>query len=492
MFETGLIETLKRVLDETDREEALILNDRGRAALLVHLYLIVRRVRDGASITGPVPSLNSDDEARRLAQRLIQKMEAHCGTAIPDGETGYLTAILMAAQGLRSFGSESSILRAKGIADKIIRIAEAKTGLLIEPEGGFYNALAKHLVPTIERLNMNMPIRNPMLHEIQTHYGALYELAKTCATIIEDELGTPVPESEIGYIALHLGVALEDSRSSYIRRCRAVVCCPSGIVTAQLLALRVNREFPDIEIVSKIPTSNIDCRRLLETGVEMIISTVPIESAGLPCAVVSPFLKDSEKDNIWNILKACKTELPRERSDIRLSNFVGGLTETKAYIDAMLQIMGNLFVWQDDGCTTVTELVQEAAAHMTATTEQRSTLAQDLFARERFGSTITENNKTMLLHCRSAAVDRLWLGIVKPKCFIHSHNLREIGLQTILVMVAPADCPRQSLEAISAISCAVVEEPWFIETLRSGDRTLCHAAVEKILMAFYQNIITKR
>ncbi len=493
LFENDLMENIKQVLDETDQEEKLVLNDRSRAALLVHLYLIVRRVRDGAGITEPIPNLSSDGEARQLAQRIIQRLEQYCGTAIPKGETGYLTAILMAAQGLRGFGSESSILRARGIADKIIRIAEARTGLLIEPESGFYNALVKHLVPTIERLNMNMPIRNPMLREIQTHYASLYELAKSCAAIIEDELTMPVPDSETGYIALHLGVALEDSRSSYIRRCRAVVCCPSGIVTAQLLALRVNREFPDIEIVNKIPTSNIDCDRLLENGVEMIISTVPIESAGLPCAVVSPFLQDNEKDNIWNILKACKMELPRERNYMALSNFAAVLTEIKAYIDAILQIMGNLFVWKNDACTTVNELVQKVAAHMTTATEQRGMLAKDLFMRERFGSTITENNKTMLLHCRSSAVDRLWLGVVTPKYFVHSHNMQEIGLKTILVMVAPKDCPKQAIEAISAVSCAVVEEPWFVETLRSGDSVMCYAAVEKILFAFYHSVtITKR
>lgn len=491
LFETGLMKAVTRVLDETDREEKLVLNDRSRTALLVHLYLIVRRLRDGAGIAEPIPNLSSDDGARQIAQRLLQKLAHACDIAIPKGEVGYLTAILMAAQGLRSFGSESSILKAKGIADQIIRIAEARTGLLIEPEGGFYDALVKHLVPTIERMNMNMPIRNPMLQEIKTHYAALYDLAKTCAAVIQDELMMPVPESEIGYIALHLGVALEDSRSSYIRRCRAVVCCPSGIVTAQLLALRVNREFPDIEIVNKIPTSNIDCKRLAETGVEMIVSTVPIESAGLPCAVVSPFLKDDEKDGIWNILKACKVSTPRKRSDIRLPDFTVALTDAKAYIDAILQILKNLFVWKNDDCTTVNELIQKAATHMTTTAEQRNTLAKDLFARERFGSTVTENNKTMLLHCRSSVVDRLWLGIVTPKYFVHSHNMQEIGLRTIIVMVAPKDCPKQSLEAISAISCSVVEEPWFIETIRLGDGETCYAAVEKILMAFYHSTMKR-
>lgn len=491
LFETNLLDSVKLALEETDREEQLILNDRSRTALMIHLYLIVRRVRDGASITVPFPNLSNDDGARQLAGRLVKKLEQYCGTPIPEGETEYLTAILMAAQGLRGFGSESSILKAKNMADKIIRIAEAKTGLIIEPESGFYKALVNHLVPTIERLNMNMQIRNPMLKEIQTHYGSLYELAKTCAAVIEDELMLPVPDSEIGYIAIHLGVALEDSRSSYIRRCRAVVCCPSGIVTAQLLALRVNREFPDIEIVNSISTANIDCKRLQENGVEMIISTVPIEDAGIPCAVVSPFLQDSEKDDVWKILKVCKMEPPKERMYVKLSNLAASLTETKAYIDAILQILGNLFVWRDNGCTTVAELVQKTASHMASTPEQKSMLADDLFAREQFGSTVTENNHTMLLHCRSAAADRLWLGIVTPKWFVHSHNMQEIRLKTILVMVAPKECPRQSLEAISAISRAVVEEGWFIDALRAGDKVDCYAAVEKILTAFYHSI-TKR
>jgi mannitol operon transcriptional antiterminator len=327
----------------------------------------------------------------------------------------------------------------------MIHMAEARTGVMIDPNGGFSEALKKHLVPTITRLSMGMDIRNPILDDIKQHYSTLYQLARECACVIEDELHVTVPDSELGYLAVHLGVAMEDSRSYYSRRCRAIVCCPSGMVTAQLLALRVNREFPDIETADVVSTANLDYEQLLQNGVEMIISTVPLADERIPFVQVSPFLTDAEKDAVWQLLKSCKNVPHVSPEHASLTDLATALAKTRSVIDTILEILSNLFIDPDAASETVADIIDRVAERTAASAELVETVRADLNEREKYGSTITTDQRTMLLHCRTNGVDQVWFGVVRPQKLLYQYRNETIHLETVLVMFARKRRPGRRL-----------------------------------------------
>lgn len=361
LFEPEKIEQIDRMLDEVRPLKGLIQNDRSRRALVVHLYLILLRVCQGAGIAEEAGQTEPGDPTAKLAEALIDGLEQQFSMRIPRGERAYLAMLLRTTKGLGGISSEEADRQAERIASGMIHMAEARTGVMIDPNGGFSEALKKHLVPTITRLSMGMDIRNPILDDIKQHYGTLYSLARDCACVIEDELHVSVPDSELGYLAVHLGVALEDSRSYYSRRCRAIVCCPSGMVTAQLLALRVNREFPDIETTDVVSTANLDYAQLMQNGVEMIISTVALADERIPHVQVSPFLTDAEKDAVWQLLKCCKNEPHRQPEHASLADLATSLARTRSVIDTILEVLSNLFVETDEASETVGDLIERAA-----------------------------------------------------------------------------------------------------------------------------------
>jgi mannitol operon transcriptional antiterminator len=482
------VERIDRMLDEIIPLKGLIQNDRSRRALIVHLYMILLRVGQGAGIFEEAEPLADNDPSLKLAASLIGALEASFNTSIPNGERTYLATLLRTTKGLGGVSSEEAETQAKRIASRMIHMAEARTGVMIDPNGGFSEALKKHLIPTITRLSMGMDIRNPILEDVKQHYGTLYQLARECACVIEDELHVSVPDSELGYLAVHLGVALEDSRSYYSRRCRAIVCCPSGMVTAQLLALRVNREFPDIETADVVSTANLDYDQLLQNNVEMIISTVPLADERIPCVQVTPFLTDAEKDSVWQLLKSCKN-VPHARAEhASLTDLASTLAKTRNVIDTILEILSNLFIDADASSETVADIINCVSTRTAATTALQETVRADLLEREKYGSTITTDRRTMLLHCRTDGVGHVWFGVVRPEKLHYTYRNEPIYLETVLVMFAPKSASRQMLGTLGSLSRAVVENESFMETLRTGDIHRCYAAVEKVLNQYYCEI----
>ncbi len=485
LFDEKTTSAAKLALEEVDQEENFILNDRSRSALLLHLIMIVKRVESHASITDYDVEIPIGDDVEHLSNKLIKKIERYCQIDIPETEKEYLKVVLITLQGLRGFKSDERLEKAQMIADNILLIAESKTGVIIERESSFYTALVNHLLPMLERLKIGVVIRNPMLNEIKEHYPQLYGFAQICAEYIEQETGFKVAESEIGYIAIHLGVALEDSKSQVIRKCRAVVCCPSGMVTSQLLALRINREFPDIEVVDVISTANIDNSSFENDNVEMIISTAPLKNIDIPCVVVSPFLHDHEKDKVWEIIKVVKSKLPKQNQENKIDDFTNNLQDTKEIIEAILQILRNFFV-QENETMTVLDIIDSVAERLNLEDGQKSQLIQDIEKREKIGSTITEDGKIMLLHCRSEAVNEVIFGtqIVLAGLTVNGQKREELKL--VIIMLAPLVCSKKALETISTLSQAIIEENDFATILRSKDPQKCYEAVEKELSAFYQ------
>ena len=487
LYDREKLAAIRALVDSAPDVRDMFLSDRSYSAIVVHLYFILQRVEAGASIA--VDDLTKiageDEEETRLASRLLELIQREFHVTIPPGELGYLTAILHSAQGLKPLDDRYREQQAVRIADRLMRITENKTGLIIGNNNAFYDALLRHLIPTISRLNMHMEIRNPMLDDIKKHYGELYELAKFSVSAIEEELGVSVPESEIGYIAIHLGVAMEDRRMHLQRRYKAIICCPSGIISAKLLSLRVEREFSDIAIVDVISTMNLGVEDLRRQGAELIISTVPIKDCPLPCAVVSPFLLDEEKERLRQLLLACKRVSPAAALGTEHVNIASTLEDSKRFIDSILDLLNNFFFCSGKGLKSTEELIELAAETVGRSNLQQAAIARSLFERERYGSTLTPDGRCMLLHCRTPGVSQAYLGVVRlDGCITLADGQRPCSA---LIMLAPQDGARQALDVLSAVGSSTVEYPWLVDALCTGDRDECYAAVEQVLAEYYGN-----
>ncbi len=113
----------------------------------------------------------------------------------------------------------------------------SKDNLLID-------GLTNHLMYTITRIKSNLNIRNPMLKEIKEKYNLLFNKTQEIMNVVIQKYNIDIPEDEIGYIAIHLGAAIErigDKENLY----NVVVVCSSGIGSSQMLLSKLNK-FPQL------------------------------------------------------------------------------------------------------------------------------------------------------------------------------------------------------------------------------------------------------
>lgn len=101
----------------------------------------------------------------------------------------------------------------------VLGVSEEIIGLIAKHITPDYNehihiALPDHISFAIYRLNNQMEIINPFLHEIEMLYPKEFELAGKSAELVEKRLGTVIPESEVGFLALHIHSAVSQTTVS--------------------------------------------------------------------------------------------------------------------------------------------------------------------------------------------------------------------------------------------------------------------------------------
>lgn len=96
-----------------------------------------------------------------------------------------------------------------GISEEIIAlVAREITPNLHEH---IHVALPDHIHFAIYRLRNGMEIVNPFLFEIQTLYSKEFTLAERAADLIQTSFSLEIPESEIGFLALHIHSAVSST-----------------------------------------------------------------------------------------------------------------------------------------------------------------------------------------------------------------------------------------------------------------------------------------
>ncbi len=92
-----------------------------------------------------------------------------------------------------------------GVAEEIIELASERFDCPLSDH--IHVALPDHIGFALERSRRGLEIPNPMLNEIRNLYVQEYRLAKEAADLIEQRLDARLPESDVGFLALHLYAA---------------------------------------------------------------------------------------------------------------------------------------------------------------------------------------------------------------------------------------------------------------------------------------------
>ena len=249
------LQELEKIVDVANHKANYPLTDSSRLGLTVHLALVIERIRKNDKIVMKEDILRElkKTEEYRLSEVIGKKIEKKYDIQMPESEFGYITMHLQGSRlkeiASERFDYEFSNFEIVRLANQIIQRIKEVNGKDLGDDEQFFSGLLAHLKPVLIRLKLNLEIRNPLLEEIKEKYTDYYELTLQCQKPLEVFIGQSVPDEETGFLAMHIGSALERRKASRKRKMRVILTCTTGIGSSKMLATRIAQEFKDIEIV---------------------------------------------------------------------------------------------------------------------------------------------------------------------------------------------------------------------------------------------------
>lgn len=505
LIDKEIIKEIEMIIRDAEGSLECNLTDSSYAGLIVHLALAIQRIKNNEKITMQDDMLTEliHSNEYEIAEKIANQISKSIDVDIPDDEIGYITMHLKGSK-MRNGAYKNDFknidefiignFELTKLVNQMIKIAENESGYSLKHNENLLVGLVSHLRPSIDRLKMNLDIRNPLLSKIKEMYPAIFEISKKCAQVINKRFNVEMPEAEIGFIAMHIGAAIEKKRqleAKSNRKYNIVVACTSGIGTSKLLATRLKKEFKNLCIVDTVSTVQIKEQWLKENKIDLIISTVYVDEGSIPVVNVNPLLLEGDIEKINDTLEELDTHI--EENNIKAKykqdrDLKGRASALKDYGEAVFEILEGFFFEENISVDNIDELIDHIGNSVGDNKEDIDNINDDLKAREKHGSTILSGKEIILLHCRTKGVNALKLGVVrlsneKPIICLNS-NGDEDRVKTALVMMTPFDKNRRHLETISEISRCMIDESKFIDTLAQGTSEDIYDEVNRILNRF--------
>jgi mannitol operon transcriptional antiterminator len=465
------------------------LTDRNYVNLIVHVMLAVERIKHGDAV-----QQNEADEYHvidpsiyLIAEKIVTRLEDALQISIPKMEVSYIALHLAGARISKTEYPISSKEELDWIesVQSYIRAVSFYLDDSLEGDEILLEGLVAHFVPAINRMKLQLPIHNPMLDEIKQKYPNVFQACKKAGNLLTERIGYPIPEDEIGYIAMHIGASVIRKKDILKQSFHAVVVCASGLGTSTYLASRLQNEIANVTIEAVISVNELEEFMKDNKSIDLLISTISLTFMNvLPCVTVSPFLSKKDVKSIQRELVKIKArKLPESKEDKEKSP--SPLLNLAKYGEGVVQILRNLTVL--DGVQadppSVRELVHSIAP--TSVMLNREQLIVDLMKREGQGGFAVQ--ELAMLHTRTEGVNELIVGVFRldKRISWKRDDNDSTAIHTVLLLAAPLAAPKEHIEMISEISATLIEDT-FIETLASASPDKVKTKVETILANAYE------
>ena len=171
-------------------------------------------------------------------------------------------------------------------------------------------ALFVHLNTSLYRYRYGIQIGNLLGDDVINEYPDLFAITKIAVKRLENQIGIPIPDSEIAYLTLHFGGFLKvaDQEND---RLRILIVCVNGVSTGNMIKREVQKLLPFAEIVDVVAAVHL---LNAQDICDLIISTVKINSV-VPSITVHPILTEFDRKSILNhrLIAPKNVEIQRNR-----------------------------------------------------------------------------------------------------------------------------------------------------------------------------------
>lgn len=293
-----VVEPVRNLLYQFNDTQKISLSDAEFLNLIIYLSVSVLRIRSRKEIAqdnseSPTVEINKSDV---LALEIVEEIEQNFPIQFSQSELIHLTKYMMQTNILASSLYSESFLNGNDFTEFVHELIEdlnARFGLTFSKDRELKRSLILYFNSLRYQKKHKTLVKNPGLGEISTHYPDALEMAVFASEKLKEEFDLILNEHEIGYIALFFCAALERQKMQDDKvNAKVAIICATGSGGSQLLAVKIRRHFPNLEIVGIYPTYRLS--EALKQDPDFIISTNPIQEANFPIVHISHVLDDED------------------------------------------------------------------------------------------------------------------------------------------------------------------------------------------------------
>ena len=289
-------EKIASLLSEMEKQLGIKYVEEKVQEVIVFLLFLLLRIQKGVSI------FYRDDRREILANlkeyEIISEKVTHLGISKETDEHLYVASLLIGLQCKDGHINETVFLMERqlySLTQVIIQEFELLACVSISNQEELARSLYFHIRPAYYRMLFHIPIVNPLLKQIKEEFPDLFVLVKKSLKPLEEFVKRPITEEEAGYITLHFGSYVDVANIQVDLRKKAVIVCPNGMGTSNMLKYQIEKLLPEVEILTIYSLSDYDYQR--EVEFDLLFSTVPFQTTK-PIIMVNPILTALDKARI--------------------------------------------------------------------------------------------------------------------------------------------------------------------------------------------------
>lgn len=483
---------IEQVIQRMEQKRGYPMADNAYVGFVVHLALAAQRLKNREEITIEQDILERLKKTREfsLARELADMLSERLELEFPESEIGYITMHILGARSNNVMGDDFDYSVVENYTKHMISIMEQELKIELVSDDRLVTNLMTHLRSAVKRIELGMAVRNPLLQHVKDEYPDIFEATRKASRYLEEQLKKPVPEEEIGYLAMHFGTAILNRREAPQEKYRVLLVCSSGIGTSQLLQAQIKLKLPELQVADTVSMFQLEDWLRDNPPVDLVLTTLPVRLESVDVFTVSPFLTEEEIARIREKLEQLKKSDERTPAVDREM-----VTQTVEQVDrygkALAGLIRNVEVVDDFAARDKADLIDRIMDFVREKYDVSdvAVLKRDLEMRERLGPMLLEDDRLAMLHCRSEGIEEMAISLFRLKREVNwESGDRQAPVRTVLTMLGPLHGPKENFELASEISMSLIEEP-FIDSLTRGSAREAKESLQFALKKGYIRLI---
>ena len=325
---------------------------------------------------------------------------------------------------------------------ELLEDMEGELGKSLTGDRELVERLGAHLNLMFDRMHLGTMADCSDLGQLKQEYPQIYKIIEKNIDAFSKRHSLFISEGERGYIIIHILASLVEQEEEN-QRIRAALLCMSGIGTSRMLAQRVKKRFPRIEIVK-------------------ICSVADFQEEMMPMP---------DEEEFASIGNACEKIAEQK---LRLS-FTGNMEMERKEVQYQPDTAMRKLAWMEDilegfSCKmlwakNLDELYEKTAEELFRSTEKRRKFVTLMRKRGEQGCVVFREGM-LLLH--GWMDEELGFRVYRVQGGVDCISAgKSVKVEYVVVMVAPAQASSELLELFSCISAELVQDDGLAEAIEA-------------------------